>query len=221
MLEAAKTGGFIIMEDDFLGDLDYLGEKTERLAALSAGLSRRARDTHPYFFEGAFFPRSGLRKPRAILNSSRRCSRRKFRTISVHPRSCSVGSRASSPTAATTRDLVRVRPRYRAAREALRTALSDRLLIGSELRFDDPPAGMCLLGHLPRDVELRRFASECAKDGVSIGEGTEYWLDGMTVHNAGCDSFRIGFGSLSPEEILRAAAVFRNAVQRAKENAVE
>lgn len=220
VLEAAKTGGFIIMEDDFLGDLDYLGEKTERLAALARDFPG-VRVIRIRTFSKCLLP--ALRLAEAA-GDPEFIAKMLAQKVSDDIGSSAIMQRGLARFIADGRydaHLVRVRPRYRAAREALRTALSDRLLIGSELRFDDPPAGMCLLGHLPRDVELRRFASECAKDGVSIGEGTEYWLDGMTVHNAGCDSFRIGFGSLSPEEILRAAAVFRNAVQRAKENAVE
>ena len=36
VLEAARAGGFMIIEDDFLGDLDYLAEKPRRLAGHAA-----------------------------------------------------------------------------------------------------------------------------------------------------------------------------------------
>jgi DNA-binding transcriptional MocR family regulator len=224
VLDAAKTGGFMILEDDFLGDLDYLGEKPKRLASLAASFPGvnviRIRT-----FSKCLLPALRLAE---VSGNPEFIAKMLAQKVSDDIGSSAIMQRGLARFIAEGRydaHLVRVRPRYRAAREALRSAFSDRSIIGNDLRFDDPPAGLCLLGYLPQNIELKRFAAECAKDGVSIGLGTEYWLDGWAGSGensaAGGDSFRIGFGSLSPEEIMRAAAVFKNAAARAKENAVD
>ena len=228
VLEAAKTGGFAILEDDFLGDLDYLGEKPKRLASLAAHFTG-VRVIRIRTFSKCLLPALRLAEVSGECDFIAKMLAQK---VSDDIGSSAIMQRGLARFIADGRydaHLVRVRPRYRAAREALRSAFTDRSIIGGDLRFDDPPAGLCLLGYLPKGVELKRFADECAKDGVSIGLGNEYWLDGWTGRSAdrvadstaGCDSFRIGFGSLSPEEVFRAATVLRNAAARAKENAFD
>jgi GntR family transcriptional regulator/MocR family aminotransferase len=224
VLEAAKAGGFAILEDDYLGDLDYLGEKPKRLAAHAADFPG-VRVIRIRTFSKCLLPALRLAE---VAGNSEFIAKMLAQKVSDDIGSSAIMQRGLARFIAEGRydaHLVRVRPRYRAAREALRSAFSDRSIIGRDLRFDDPPAGLCLLGYLSEGIELKRFAAECEKDGVSIGLGNEYWLDGWAGRGegraAGGDSFRIGFGSLSPEEVLRAAAVFRKAAARAKENAVD
>ena len=123
--------------------------------------------------------------------------------------------------------LERVRPRYRATREALRGALAALSPAGAlsppsppasdGLLFDDPPAGLSLLGYLPVDLDPARFIAECEKDGVIVMSGRDYWADGAN----GRHSFRIGFGALSGEEAVKAVGFFSNALVRAREYSVD
>jgi GntR family transcriptional regulator / MocR family aminotransferase len=213
VLEAARLGGFVVIEDDYLGDLDYLGEKPRRLASLAQeipGVSVVRIKT----FSKCLLPSlrlAGVSGSPAIITKllSQKvsddigCSAILQRGLA---RFISDGQYATH--------LARVRPRYRASREALRSAL---LHVGSGLRFDDPPSGLCLLGYLPEDIELSRFVSECERQNVIIASGNDYWHSGLSL----AASFRVGFGALTPDEISRAVNAFSIAAVRAREYSID
>ena len=112
------------------------------------------------------------------------------------------------------RHLDRVRPRYCEVREALRRAMGE---VGPYIAFSPSPSGFCMLGRLDRTVDTGRFLAECARSGVMLTSGTDYWVDAAQ----GGDCFRMGFGALSPDEVLvvlrrlgEAAAAVRNASEK-------
>ena len=76
--------------------------------------------------------------------------------------------------------------------------------------FEDPPGGLCLLGRVASDIDPNRFVVECAKGGVLISPGVDYWHSPTD----GTNRFRIGFGSLSPEEIPLVISAIEQAATR-------
>lgn len=193
VFEAASTGGFLIIEDDYLGDLDYLDQAPVRLAALAHRFPN-ARIAHIRTFSKCLLPAlriAGVNGDPALISrllslkvvDDLGCSAYLQRTLARFIR---LGRYHDH--------LERVRPHYRLRREVLRKALAG---IRHGVEFDDPPAGLCLLGRLAGSVDMGRFTAECAKRDVLISPGGDYWLRSTD----GAQRFRIGFGSLSPEEI--------------------
>jgi len=208
VLESSAAGGFMILEDDFLGDLDYLDERLPRLASLAPRYPG-ARVTRIRTFSKCLLPAlrlaevSGesaiIEKLLALkITDDLGCSAFLQRTLA---RFIAQGDYR--------RHLERVRPRYRAQREALRAAIGS---LGEGLSFEDPPAGLCLLGRLSSDVDAARFVSECERAGVLVSPGRDFWHNGSD----GADRIRIGFGSLSPEEIPQAVAAMGRALASSK-----
>ena len=207
VLEAASTGGFLLVEDDYLGDLDYLDEAPTRLAVLARRFPK-VRIVHIRTFSKCLLPAlriAGVSGDPALvtrlvslkLADDLGCSAYLQRTLARFIR---LGLYHDH--------LERVRPQYRLRREHLRKALAG---IKHGIEFDDPPAGLCLLGQLAESIDMGRFSAECAKRDVLISPGSDYWLHGAD----GAQRFRIGFGSLSPEEIPIIATVMEQAVAAA------
>jgi GntR family transcriptional regulator/MocR family aminotransferase len=208
VLEAASEGGFLLIEDDYLGDLDYLGEAPPRLAALASHYPK-AHVVRIRTFSKTLLPALRIANvsgdPMLIgrlltlkVADDLGCSAFLQRTLA---RFISDGNYR--------RHLERVRPRYRQTREALRAAFGT---IKGSIGFDDPPAGVCLLGRLGEDIDPGRFISECAQHGTLVSPGSDYWLraeDGMR-------EFRIGFASLAPDEAPTVAAVIEHAAEASR-----
>ena len=193
VMEAASIGGFTLIEDDYLGDLDYLGEAPARLATLIQEYPK-ARVARIRTFSKSLLPAlrlAGVSGDPDFINrllslkvtDDLGCSAFLQRALARFIRQGNYH-----------RHLERVRPRYRDTRESLRNALAG---MKEHMSFDDPPGGLCLLGRVGGDIDPNRFVAECAKRGVLISPGNDYW------HNPadGANRFRIGFGSLSPDEI--------------------
>lgn len=204
VLEAASTGGFLLIEDDYLGDLDYLGEAPTRLAVLARRFPD-VRVVHLRTFSKCLLPAlrlAGVTGDPALIArlvslkviDDLGCSAFLQRTLARFLR---LGLYQSH--------LERVRPRYRLTRERLRSAFAN---MKHGVEFDDPPAGLCLLGRLADTIDMSRFMAECAKRNVLISPGSDYWLRGSD----GANRFRIGFGSLSPEEIPVVVLAIEHAV---------
>ena len=193
VMAAASTGGFMLIEDDYLGDLDYLGEAPTRLAALVPDYPK-ARVVRIRTFSKCLLPALRL----ASVTGETSLITRLLSLKVADDLGCSAFLQRALARFVRQgnyhRHLERVRPRYRATREALRAAL---LGMQGHVSFDNPPGGLCLLGRVAGDIDPNRFVAECAKGGVLISPGSDYW------HSAtdGINRFRIGFGSLSPEEI--------------------
>lgn len=207
VLEAACSGGFLIIEDDYLGDLDYLGEAPTRLAALARRFPQ-ARVVHIRTFSKCLLPAlriAGVSGEPAFIN----------RLVSLKVADdlgCSAYlQRALAHFIRLGRyheHLERVRPHYRERRTQLRSMLAG---IGG-IAFDDPPAGLCLLGRLDEGVEMSRFVAECARNDLLISPGGDYWLRSSD----GAQRFRIGFGSLSPDEMPLVASALSKALAVAR-----
>lgn len=208
VLEAASSGGFLVIEDDYLGDLDYLGEAPTRLAALATRFPL-ARVVHIRTFSKCLLPAlriAGVSGEPAFVSrlvslkvaDDLGCSAYLQRTLARFIR---LGRYREH--------LERVRPHYRERRQQLRDGLAG---LGAGVGFDDPPAGLCLLGRLEAGVDVARFVAECARSDVLLSPGSDYW------HNAGdgAQRFRLGFGSLAPEEIPRIRAVLQKALAAAR-----
>ncbi|WP_263771593.1 PLP-dependent aminotransferase family protein [Propionivibrio soli] len=208
VLEAAATGGFLVIEDDYLGDLDYLGEQPTRLAVLAAQYPQ-ARVVRIRTFSKCLLPAlriaSVTAEPALIARllalkvaDDLGCSAFLQRALARFIRQ---GDYA--------RHLERVRPRYRMVRETLRDVLAG---LRGPLRFDDPPAGLCLLGRLDADVDPARFIAECAKSSVLVSPGADYWLQAAR----GSDQVRIGFGALAPDEVAGVVTIMDAAAAAAR-----
>ena len=207
VLEAASRGGFLLIEDDYLGDLDYLGEAPERLAALASRFPK-ARLLRIRTFSKSLLPALRLAgvagDPQLIarlvalkMADDLGCSAFLQRTLA---RFIGDGLYQSH--------LERIRPRYRLTRERLRNALAD---VKHGVTFDDPPAGLCLMGQLADTIDPGHFVAECAKRNVLISPGNDYWLHGTD----GANRFRVGFGALAPDEIATVAAAIESAAASA------
>lgn len=136
VLEAASSGGFLVIEDDYLGDLDYLGEAPTRLAALAPRFPQ-ARVVHT----SAPFPSACCRR---CVSPASVVSRHINRLVSLKVADdlgCSAYlQRALAHFIRLGRyreHLERVRPHYLERRTQLRTILAG---IGG-IAFGDPPAG--------------------------------------------------------------------------------
>jgi GntR family transcriptional regulator/MocR family aminotransferase len=216
VLEAARTGGFMIIEDDFLGDLDYLAEKPRRLA----GHAKEFPDVKVVrirTFSKCLLPTLRLA---GVSGDSSFINKLLSQKVADDIGSSALLQRGLAQFIREGRyaaHLERVRPRYRATREALRGALAALSTAGDGLHFDDPPAGLSLLGYLPADLDPARFIAECERDGVIVMSGRDYWLDGAN----GRHCFRIGFGSLTSEEVVQAVGFFHDALVRAREFSVD
>ena len=193
VLEAAQQGGFLVVEDDYLGDLDYLDESPQRLAALASEYPG-TRLLRIRTFSKTLLPALRL----AAVSADAQLVER----LLVHKTGDDLGCSLFLQRAlaeflrrgAYRAHLERVRPRYREMRAVLRAALG-RGVPG--LTFDDPPAGFCLLGRVAPGVGLHAFVAECAERGVTVSPGCDYWLD----RSAGDAVFRIAFSALAPGEI--------------------
>ncbi|HNY21681.1 MAG TPA: PLP-dependent aminotransferase family protein [Treponemataceae bacterium] len=204
VLAAAKAGGFMIFEDDFLGDLDYEDEGLPRLAAM-------ARE----------YP--GVRVIRARTFSKTLLPTLRIAGVSGDPDFIArllslkilddVGCSAFLQRALARfigdglyeEHLARVKPHYRELRGALRSALS-----GSPggFSFGDPKAGLCLLAHIPEGIDSTRLVPECAAAGVPLCAGSDYF----SRPSDGAGLIRIGFGALDVNEVPRAVAALERAV---------
>ena len=203
VLAAAQQGGFVVVEDDYLGDLDYLDEAPTRLATLASSYSG-VRVVRIRTFSKALLPALRLASVAAdgeLIGRLRGlkiaddlgCSALLQRALAEFIRR---GDYAAH--------LERVRPRYRAVRAELRATLAAGI---AGLSFDDPPAGWCLLGRVEAGVDLGRFVAECARLGVSVAPAADYWID----RRDGDGSFRIAFANLAPGEVAQVVALLARA----------
>jgi DNA-binding transcriptional MocR family regulator len=209
-LEAAARGGFLIIEDDYLGDLDYLGENLPRLAAL-AGDFPGVRVVRVRTFSKTLLPAlriAGVAGPAACIGKM--LSRKICDDIGCSAYAQRALARYIAD-GAYDGHLARVRPRYRAVRESVRIETSKRPHDG--LSYDDPPGGLCLLARLPDGIDPVRFLPECAAAGVPVSPGLDYW---MRKPERG-EYVRLCFGSLSPEEVPSAISALDRACRASGE----
>jgi len=202
VLRASAREGFTVVEDDYLGDLDYLGERLPRLAALAPSIPG-SRVIRVRTFSKCLLP--------ALRIAEVTADARTIETLLVMKSADDIcGSALMQRSLACflregryAAHLERVRPHYASVRKSLREALANSK---SGLRFDDPPAGLCLLGSLEPGLDVASFVSGCGAEGILISSGPDFWND----RNDGAARFRIGFGNLEPGDVGRAAARARN-----------
>ncbi len=207
-LEAARTGGFLVIEDDYLGDLDYLGEKLPSLSSLASGVPG-ARVLRIRTFSKSLLPALRL----ASVTGEPALIGRLLALKVADDLGCSAFlQRALARFIATGQyaaHLARIRPQYRATREALRAELAIPI---EGLSFDDPPAGLSLLARALPSLDASRFVSECAREGALVSPGVDYWLDPAE----GATRIRVCFGALNAGEIAPAVATLRRAAAAAR-----
>jgi len=213
VLRASAAYGFTIIEDDYLGDLDYLDERLPRLAALAKTIPG-ARVIRIRTFSKCLLP--ALRV--AGVSADGRTITRLLATKSQDDICGSALIQRGLARYLELGDygahLRRVRPHYAALRSALRDALSAP---HHGLSYDDPPAGLCLLGSLDAGMDLGRFIAECRSEGVLVSPGPDYWQNGAD----GTHKFRIGFGSLELRDISRAVDAMGRAATRSGDDFFE
>ena len=210
VLAAAAQGGGLIIEDDFLGDLDYLDESPLRLARLAADYPG-AQLVRVRSFSKTLLPAlriASVTGPQAIIQ-------RLLTLKARHDLGCSALLQRALARFIADGDyqhhLQRIRPHYREVRAAFRSALTT---LPDGLRFDDPPAGLCLLGEVDADVNLAGFMAECERLGVLLSPGSDYWLNARE----GERRFRLAFGSLALDEVPAVATILAQAVHRARQS---
>ena len=203
VLCAARQGGTLLVEDDYLGDLDAPGEAPPRLAALAADYPG-VRVLRIHTFSKTLMPALRLAsvagEPQLInrllslkIADDLGCSAFLQRALARFIASGDYG-----------RHLERVRPRYRQVHDALREAIAR---VGAGFSFAGGVGGMCMLGQVDPGIDVSRFISECARLGVLLMPGTDYWFNALR----GGDSFRMGFGSLAPSEVPAVFAALEKA----------
>jgi GntR family transcriptional regulator/MocR family aminotransferase len=207
VLRAAARYGFAILEDDFLGDLDYLQERLPRLA--SDFPQSGARVIYVRTFSKCLLPAlriAGIASDRDTIE----------RLLAVKTADDICGSaflqRALDRYLEGNRyqtHLERVRPHYRAVREAIREQCKKS---PSKIQYEDPPAGLCLSATLPGGMDSGRFSEACRIEGVLVSPGSAYWMN----PERGANSFRVGFGNIEPEDIGRAFGAIERALDRTR-----
>ncbi len=212
VVDLALKYGFRILEDDYLRDLDYLNEGIAPLAAIAAG--RGVRVIHVRTFSKCLLPAlriAGISADGGTID----------RLLSAKTADDICGSALLQRPLARflergdyRRHLERVRPAYSETRAALRVRAARA---ENGLRFEDPKAGLCLLGTLPEDIDSERFADACRAEGVLVSPGGAYWADAAD----GARRFRIGFGSLRPEDMEKAFGGMERAVERVRSRSME
>lgn len=210
---AASAYGFLVLEDDFLRDLDYLGEKLPPLAALARGTA--AKVIHVRTFSKCLLPAlriAGIGAESNLVD----------RLLATKTEDDVCGSAfLQRPLARYLREgryerhLERIRPAYAETRHLVRERARKAK---NGLAFEDPPGGLCLLATVPPNTDSERFAEACRNEGILISPGTAYWGN----PSDGERRFRIGFGGVRPSEIEEAFSRMEraadNAGYRSKEN---
>ncbi len=102
------------------------------------------------------------------------------------------------------RYLRRVRPLYRARRDATIAALNAL----PEVRWQGAAAGLHLHVTLPGDVDMARLASVASGQGVLVDDAAAHWADPAQAP----PSLVLGYGQLSEPTIQRAIAVLAAAI---------
>lgn len=207
VLAAAARWDVTILEDDYLGDLDYLGEGLPLLAALAPKAG--ARVIHVRTFSKCLLPALRI----AAVSAAPETIDRLLPAKTVDDICGS--SLLQRPLARYLaegryrRHLEAVRPHYRAVREAVRA----RAAAGSGgIVYDDPPGGLCLLGTLPAGVDVERFSDACRAEGALVSPGPSYWAR----ESEGAGRFRIGFGCLEIDEADGALSAIERALERTR-----
>lgn len=209
VLQAAQLGGTLLIEDDYLGDLDAPVDALPRLAQLAPEYPG-VRVVRIHTFSKTLLPALRLASvagdPALIerllglkVADDLGCSALLQRALAVfiqqgHYR----------------RHLELVRPHYAEVRRVLRTAFSG---LAPVVQLSGPEGGFCLLGKLAAGIDTPRFLAECSRLGVLLTPGADYWLDGTGMR--GRDSFRIGFGSLNVDEVPGICRVLERAAATA------
>jgi GntR family transcriptional regulator/MocR family aminotransferase len=103
------------------------------------------------------------------------------------------------------RYLRRVRPVYRARRDATIAALAERL---PEVRHQGAAAGLHLHVTLPAGVDERALAQTAAERGVLVEEAAQHWADPAQAP----PSLILGYGPLSEPAIRRAISMLAGAM---------
>jgi DNA-binding transcriptional MocR family regulator len=212
VLGIAAKYGFPLLEDDYLRDLDYSRECIVPLAAMAAGSAVRV--IHVRTFSKCLLPAlriAGVSADRRLIDrllAAKTADDICGSAFLQRPLARFLGSGAYG------RHLERVRPAYAETREAVRDRAA-RAAAG--LRFENPKAGLCLLGAVPAGADAERFAEACKSEGVLISLGGAYWAKAED----GAGKFRVGFGNLRPEEVERAFSGMERAAERAGGNSME
>ena len=193
VMAAAQRGGVLLIEDDYLGDLDAPAAAPPRLAALAKEYPG-VRVVRIHTFSKTLLPALRL----ASVSGEPALVARLLSLKVADDLGCSAFLQRALAALVDRGDyqrhLARVRPRYAGVRRLLHEALPR---LAPSIVFDGPFAGFCMLGRLAAGVDPGRFLAECARLGVLLTPGADYWLDGVR----GRDAFRMGFGSLAAEEI--------------------
>jgi DNA-binding transcriptional MocR family regulator len=204
VLAAAKTGGFMIFEDDFLGDLDYEGEGLPRLAAMAREY-QGVRVIRARTFSKTLLPTLRI----ASVGGDPEFIARLLSLKILDDVGCSAFLQRALARfigdGSYEEHLARVRPHYRALRVALRSALQSST---GGFSFGDPKAGLCLLAAIPEGIDAQRLVPECASAGVPICAGSDYFAK----PSDGAGLIRIGFGALDVDEVPRALAALERGV---------
>ncbi|MFA6505992.1 MAG: PLP-dependent aminotransferase family protein [Treponemataceae bacterium] len=208
----ARKYGFLVLEDDYLRDLDYLGEKLPPLATLAKGTN--AKVLHVRTFSKCLLPAlrmAGISAAPDLID----------RLLAIKTADDVCGSAFLQRPLARyleagryKRHLERVRPAYTEIRRAIRERAKKAK---NGLRFENPDAGLCLLATLPEGVDAELFAEACRKEGTLVSPGNAYWAK----PSDGSKRFRIGFGSIRVDETEQAFSGMERAVERARDRSME
>lgn len=199
----ALRKGFVLFEDDYLGDLDYLDENLPRLKALAP----EAKIIHARTFSKCLIPALRIAGVTADPHTIDLLLNRKLAadivTSLLLQRALALFIERGAY-----RDLLnRVRPFYKSVRDALRTELNKS---DSGIAFGAPPAGLSLFAELPDQLDAIRYAAECERLGVRINPGRDYFLD----PHSGASAFRICFGGIEPTDASTVVKALDRACER-------
>ena len=193
VMRAAQRGGCLLVEDDYLGDFDDVRQAAPRLAVLAKEYPG-VRVVRIHTFSKTLLPALRLA---GVAGEPELIARLLSLKVADDLGCSGFLQRALArfiEQGGYYRHLERVRPHYAKVRELLRVTIAS---MKPGITFDDSPTGFCMLGRLERGIEAGRFIAECERLGVLLTHGADYWMDATQ----GVDCFRIGFGSLAPEEV--------------------
>ena len=199
LLELAERWGAVVIDDDPYGQLRFSGDPVPAFAELAPA--------HPLVFQVRTFSKTvapGLRVGWIDVDPRLRRlavnAKQAMDTCTSAPVQRAVAHYLAS--GAQRAHLERLRPIYRARKEAMQAALARRL--GDRVAFTDPDGGFFLWATLRGDtaaVDTERLFPEAVRGGVAYIPGPAFTIDGSMR-----DALRLCFATSSPERIEEGVA---------------
>lgn len=96
---------------------------------------------------------------------------------------------------------------YRQRRDLFCSLLKTELF--EEISFQEPEGGMAIWAKFREDIDMAKLSIACARKGLYVSDGIIYSPDDQWLNTC-----RMGFASMSPEEIEEGVGIFKEEIAR-------